>query len=89
MSQKTKGKGQKKGAKAQDLKQYMADDFMEEEKPVQPVLNMPKNPIIEEEDDENLELVNLPDQEVKERLNKENMDKISDVVVTMIFKNVT
>jgi len=87
MSQKNTGKDKKKGAKGRDLKQYMDEEEANLETQPAPVFQQPRNVLIEEEDEgENLE-INLDDKQAKERLNHENMDKISDVVVTMIFKN--
>lgn len=79
-------KNQKKGGKRQNLQQYYADDMIEEDKKVP--LNTQQRHLMMDEEEEEVEVINLEDNQSKERLNKENMDKISDILVSMIYKNV-
>ena len=84
----------KKGAKNKDIQQYYADNMIEEIKAESPTMNMieerSRNTLIDDSDEEeNIEeIVNLEDEGSRTRLKKENMDKISDILVNMIFKNV-
>ena len=80
----------KQQAKSVKLKQYYADnDLMDEEKPYNSNSNNIKLEATDDEEEQNAdEEINLEDDKSKEKLNKENMDKISDILVSMIFKNV-
>ena len=83
----------KKVAKNKDIQQYYADNMIEEIK-ASPTSNIieerSRNTLIEDNDEEDNieEIINLEDEGSRTRLNKENMDKISDILVNMIFKNV-
>ena len=83
----------KKVAKNKNIQQYYADNMIEEIK-ASPTSNIieeiSRNTLIEDNDEEeNAEdIVNLEDEGSRAKLNIENMDKISDILVNMIFKNV-
>jgi len=85
----------KKGARGRqqnDLEQYYRDDMIEEEGNVEVEARQRQrgaNIIEEEEVDENADYYNMENDQGKDKLKKENMDKISDILVTMIFKNVS
>jgi len=72
-----------------DLQQYYADDMIEEESSGTEVRQRPARnvAVIEEEDNEEEVQYNIEGDQNKEKLKKENMDKISDILVSMIFKN--
>jgi len=74
-------------AQLNKLKQYYADDMLDADE-WEGATIIQRNAVLEEEHDEEDEQVNLDDEATKERLRKEHMDKISDIIVNMIFKNV-
>ena len=83
----------KKVAKNKDIQQYYADNMIEEIKASLTsniIEERSRNTLIEDNDEEDNieEIINLEDEGSRTRLNKENMDKISDILVNMIFKNV-
>lgn len=81
-------KDQKKVQKKENLQQYYADDMVDEADKKATTNHQPRSNAIMEEEEEEVEIINLDDKQAKEKLNKENMDKISEILVTMIFKNV-
>jgi len=79
-----------KGRQQNDLEQYMRDDMIGEEGNAEVDTRQRQratNIIEEEEVDENAEYYNVENDQGKDKLKKENMDKISDILVTMIGKN--
>lgn len=84
-------KDQKKRGIRQNLEQYYADDMVEEvDNTAPPITSQQKRDIIPEEKEEEPEdNIDLDDAQAKEKLYKEHMDRISDILVNLIFKNVT
>ena len=83
-------KSKAKPAAAGDLQQYYADDMIEEESSGTEVRRpQARNVAVIEEEDEGEEVqYEIGGEQNKEKLKKENMDKISDILVSMMFKNV-
>jgi len=84
----TRSKKSGKSQKNDKLKEFYADDMMDEEA-VQDNRQRPRNALIEEDEDDELENVNLEAELSKQKDKKINMDRISDILVNMIFKNVS
>jgi len=82
----TRSKKSGKSQKNDKLKEFYADDMMDEEA-VQDNRQRPRNALIEEDEDDELENVNLEAELSKQKDKKINMDRISDILVNMIFKN--
>jgi len=90
MSSRLKKANKPKQKPQSDLEQYYADDMIEEESSGTEIRRQqPRNVgVIEEEDNEEEIQYNIEGEQNKEKLKKENMDKISDILVSMMFKNV-
>lgn len=81
---------QNKKAKPQnDLQQYYADDMIEEEgEKVETRQRRGGAALLEDEEDEDeAQQYTIENEQSRDKLKKENMDKLSDILVSMIFKN--
>ena len=81
-------KGGRKG-KSGDVDQYLADDILEE-KEQKGGRGRKRQQMVEEDDEEDeFDQINIDDARSKEDLKRQNMDKIADILVHMLLKNVS
>ena len=85
----TRTRQSKRAKQPNDLSQYYADDMIEDETDVPDPRQRSRGVAMDEEENgEEEQNYTIEGDQAKDKLKKENMDKISDILVSLIFKNV-